>query len=775
MAQSYSGGDGTSGNPYQIANKTDLKYLSEHSGEWSKHFIQTADITFTDTDFQSGGDFYNGGAGFIPIGNNSTIFTGSYDGGGHTMDGLFINRPTTDNIGLFGVSDNATFSNIDLINVNITGNNSTGSIAGKAEHLIMNYCYSTGSVTGYDLVGGMIGYSFYNNYQNQNSTSTNSISDNYSKCTVTGHHCVGGFIGWASHSNPVNKCYATGSVTASGDGYGGLIGCSDSYVNNSFWDTETSGPSSNGSGPNYGTGKTTAEMKTQSTFDPPWDFTASGDWAINSYINDGYPYLQSQSGGAAGLWTGTDTDWNTATNWDDGNLPTLVIDVVIPSGGNQPVIGSGTGASCNKLTVNSGATLTVESGGSLITSDAISNNGIINVKRSMSDGQWHLISSPNNVATANVFADEYLQTWDETSATWSYITDPAATLTKVKGYSLWGIAKTNAIYTFTGTPNTGNQSIALTAGGSGNFTGANLVGNPYPSSIDWEGLRATYGAVNYWTGTQYASWNGAGTGTNGGVQYIPPMQGFFIVASTSGTFNLTNGNRTNSGATSFFKSTNKMPKNSIRLVAYDDNFTDELFIRFDEESSPDFELQNDAYKFLSSTDGLTQLYSTNTNNDMMSIDVRPACDVIQLGLINNKDGNYSIDISEMSGMSAVYLEDTKTNTFHNFADGAYNFNYMITDAETRFKLHMQVAGIAEAELDNELINIYANNNIIYVVSEYNINNGNVKIYDVTGRLVNQQSINNNKFISIPTNTKTGIYIVVVNTGASIVSKKIILK
>jgi len=46
QAQSYSGGSGTSGDPYQIANKADLKYLSENSGEWSKHFKQTANITF---------------------------------------------------------------------------------------------------------------------------------------------------------------------------------------------------------------------------------------------------------------------------------------------------------------------------------------------------------------------------------------------------------------------------------------------------------------------------------------------------------------------------------------------------------------------------------------------------------------------------------------------------------------------------------------------------------------------------------------------------------
>ena len=92
FGQTYSGGSGTSGDPYQIATKADLKYLSENSGEWGKYFKQKADINFDATDFQSGGDFYNSGSGFIPIGDGSTQFTGSYDGDGHTITGLFINR-----------------------------------------------------------------------------------------------------------------------------------------------------------------------------------------------------------------------------------------------------------------------------------------------------------------------------------------------------------------------------------------------------------------------------------------------------------------------------------------------------------------------------------------------------------------------------------------------------------------------------------------------------------------------------------------------------------
>ena len=785
MAQSYSGGSGTSGDPYQIANKTDLRYLSEHSTEWAKYFIQTANIAFVSSDFLSGGDFYNGGEGFIPIGNVTTKFTGEYNGDGYTIDALYISRSSTNYQGLFGMADGANIENIGVTNVEITGNTYTGGLIGYIYSLeTVSNCYSTGSVSGNADVGGLVGYNVSSTISNSYSTASVGgggsnvgglvgknrvsliISNSYSTGSVSGNTNVGGLVGY-NITSTISNSYSTGSVSGNGLYVGGLIGVKgSSTITNSFWDITTSGQS----GSDGGTGKITTQMKTQSTFTyAGWDFTTP-IWSISSSYNSGYPNLDGVV--FVHTWDGSEsTAWNTAANWVNDILPTSTYnDVVIADVANDPIIASGVGASCNNLTINSGAILTINSGGSLITAGAITNNGTVSVKPSISDGQWHLISSPIIVATANVFDGEYLQTWNEASATWAYITEPAAALTLVKGYSLWGIAKSNTTYTFTGTPNTGNQSIALTASGSGNFTGANLVGNPYPSSIDWATVSG-YGAVYYWNGTAYLAYpetSGYGTGS----QYIPPMQGFFIVPG-AGTFSLTNANRTHSGATAFYKSTNKLPANSIMLAASGNNYTDELFIRFDEESSENFELQNDAYKFLSSTDGLSQLYSTNINNDMLSIDVRPACNVIQLGFQNNTNGNYSINIVEMDGMSAVSLEDTKTNTMHNFADGAYYFDYTITDAETRFKLHMQAAGIGE--LFNELTNIYAHNNIIYVKSKYNINNGDVKVYDVTGRVVAQQSISNNNFVSIPANFKTGMYIVVVNTGAGITSDKVIIK
>jgi len=85
----------------------------------------------------------------------------------------------------------------------------------------------------------------------------------------------------------VSNCYSAGDVNGAGNTVGGLVGFKYSgTVSNSFWDKQTSGQATS----DGGIGKTTAEMKTQSTFtNVGWDFV--NIWNIASNINSGYPFL----------------------------------------------------------------------------------------------------------------------------------------------------------------------------------------------------------------------------------------------------------------------------------------------------------------------------------------------------------------------------------------------------------------------------------------------------------------------------------------------------
>ena len=318
-AQSYSGGSGTSGDPYQIADTTDLKYLSEHSTEWGKYFIQTADIYFTSDNFQAGGGFYNSGNGFIPIGNSSTYFTGKYDGNGHIIDSLTMNRTDVDAsapIAMFGVIDGSntpTITGLGLTHVNITGlGYYVASLVGwvgntPTSTCSVTDCYATGTITSTaQYTGGFVAACQFG-----------TISVCYSTCTVQGAGAtyVGGFAGdvyaystvsncfargdvgsststyvggFAGHSTgSIAKCYSTGAVSGSANKYGFLGYVTGGHSETGcFWDTQSSGQSSDAGS---ATGKTTTEMQTQSTFTgASWDFTST--WQI---VSSSYPTLQA--------------------------------------------------------------------------------------------------------------------------------------------------------------------------------------------------------------------------------------------------------------------------------------------------------------------------------------------------------------------------------------------------------------------------------------------------------------------------------------------------
>ena len=306
-------GAGTSGDPYQIADLDNLLWVSTTGGSWDNHIIQTADINAADT------QTWNGGTGFSPIGNSSNNFEGNYNGQGYVIDSLYINRPSTQYIGLFGRCDDASISYLGLTNAEVTGNKYVGILGGySTDDTVTSYCFSSGNVTATEensYVGGLIGNNTWDSVI-QYCYSISSITGNkyvgglvggngwdgiirncFSQSSVSGNEYVAGLIGITSWRTVVQNSYSTGAVSGSGSyGIKGFIGskASDATVSNCFWDTETSGQSSSAGG----SGRTTIQMQTMSTFtDAGWDFieeTTNGTndyWGINGADNGLYPFL----------------------------------------------------------------------------------------------------------------------------------------------------------------------------------------------------------------------------------------------------------------------------------------------------------------------------------------------------------------------------------------------------------------------------------------------------------------------------------------------------
>jgi hypothetical protein len=251
------------------------------------HHVLMNDLDSTTAGYQElASPTANSGKGWDPIGyiigEGGPIFMGIFDGQGHEIGDLYINRPREDLVGLFGCVDPGVIQDVGVVNVTVTGGDSVGGLAGVAT--IVTNCYSVGSVTGKKYVGGLAGIGV-------------SVGNSYSTGDVTGTEDVGGLLGYTAGN--VSNCYSTSSVTGV-DKVGGLVGDnSGGNVRDSFWDVQTSGqPSSDG-----GTGKNTTEMQDIATFlGASWDIIAVALNETNpAYIwnivnNVTYPFLGWQSG-----------------------------------------------------------------------------------------------------------------------------------------------------------------------------------------------------------------------------------------------------------------------------------------------------------------------------------------------------------------------------------------------------------------------------------------------------------------------------------------------
>jgi hypothetical protein len=296
--------------------------------------------------------------GNLTAGANYT-FSGTFDGQEYEIRDLFINRPDETRVGLFCfVYEGGVIKNLGVMNVtmicqgmsgglvgqngggdesnryagtisnsyfsgNVTGEWYVGGLVGINFGTVNNCyatcdvtgsgyyvgglvglnwggnvskCYSTGSATGTGCVGGLVGQNGL--VDESNSRYAGTVGDSYSTASVTGETGVGGLVG-GNYDGVVSDSYSTGSVTGNSS-VGGLVGINwegTGTVNNSFWDTQTSGQSTSAGG----TGKNTTEMQDIATFSGTgWDITAVALNETNlAYIwnivnNVTYPFLSWQ-------------------------------------------------------------------------------------------------------------------------------------------------------------------------------------------------------------------------------------------------------------------------------------------------------------------------------------------------------------------------------------------------------------------------------------------------------------------------------------------------
>jgi len=344
--------------------------------------------------------------------------------------------------------------------------------------------------------------------------------------------------------------------------------------------------------------------------------------------------------------------------------------------------------------------------------------------------------------------------------------------------------------TFTGILNTYTVASPLVLNctyTSGKGNGWNLLGNPFPSSIDWDMITRGNGmddALYYYNNEEenyqyYLPLPGIEDGYLGnGSQFIPPMQGFMVHATATGTktVSISNDARTHEGKDTFYKSVSSVP-GSLSLKVTANGFEDEAFIHFNHHATTAFDGQYDAYKIRSYSESVPTIYTNSSDGYELAINGLPEVaesTVIPVYFVPCSNGNYSLTANLQSMIQArVYLEDTQLNKIQNLTENpVYNFQASTTDQPGRFRLSFSSVGI-EDNTAISAIEITANSGNIYIASPQG-STIQAEVYNITGQLVLQQKfIGESLSVMNASSLTKGVYIVKVIMGERLVSRKVV--
>jgi hypothetical protein len=204
-------GDGTEENPYEVSNLDQLQCMASKDSDTRRFddFVQVSDIDASET------SSWNFGSGFKPVPVGASDFEGHFDGNGYNISGLTIDRPTENQVGLFGETEERVVD-VTLNNVNVSGRSGVGALVGHGGYVAKSQ--ATGSVDGRSDVGGLLGTS-------------SGVVESYAEIDISGDENIGGLVG--DNSGDIDQSYAKGDISGDED-IGGLVGDNSGDIDQSY-------------------------------------------------------------------------------------------------------------------------------------------------------------------------------------------------------------------------------------------------------------------------------------------------------------------------------------------------------------------------------------------------------------------------------------------------------------------------------------------------------------------------------------------------------------
>jgi len=413
---------------------------------------------------------------------------------------------------------------------------------------------------------------------------------------------------------------------------------------------------------------------------------------------------------------------------------------------------------------------------------------------------WYLASPVANTKSS-VFGipaetDNDLWYWNDITVAWVTITTNNTPINPMQGYSFR--SDSNKTLYFTGSPNTGNYSISNIPGAS---EGYYLLGNPYPSSVNWNDAITTninntisYRTVNSSNTMVFDTWNGlVGTDNNGYAAvngYIPPMQSVWISVTESnliGSVLFTNDMRLhNNSMSGFLKSDIQDSLDVFRLTLSGNGQVDQNIILQKDFASDSMDAYDSQKMFLSNS-SVGELYTLSAEGTKLVINTVPPIansdKQFAVGLNIASAGKYSLsaDLSQLLYQGNVYLEDKKLNIIQDLRiKSEYSFSSPVVSDTGRFVILFKSLSVGSASGLNSLNSTttstssytYSNEAQIYVIN-YPVGS-NINVYDLSGRLI-YSGICNSDQDCLDHHFNVGCYIVKVSNNSSTASEIVTIR
>lgn len=342
--------------------------------------------------------------------------------------------------------------------------------------------------------------------------------------------------------------------------------------------------------------------------------------------------------------------------------------------------------------------------------------------------------------------------------------------------------------------------------------GFHLVGNPYPSPIDWNAAQGwtkiniddaiyffTAGSENQYTGTYTAFINDISTedsladGRSSNI--IPSMQGFFIKVSdsesggvVSGSFGMDNRVRVADFDQPFLRSRTAEAKSLIRLNARfaSESKKDQMVIYFSNYASAGFEKDLDAHKLMNTDPAVPSFYNFTNTKKELAINAIPypearSYNKIPLGIKAAKSGEMTIDLSSVENLDRnfnIYLIDHLSNKVQNLRKKSqYKFSIKEGTHNSRFELMFSEEEInSPAIAFNELFDVEVRNGEVIVNLNLEMHQeGILRASTISGQLLQQKPGKGQEQVIFDGINSDGVYIINLRLGKENHSKKVLIK